>query len=84
VDLFRFHVRGCSLSMSVVISGIGFCVVFFQMVSHILLATIKGPLKEGHTHTLFPMLLVLQDPSIAIPHILYTILLVEPQMEGPS
>ena len=31
VDLFCFHVRGCSLRVSVVTSGIGFCVTFFQL-----------------------------------------------------
>jgi len=31
VDLFCFHVKGCSLRVSVVISGIGFCVKFFQL-----------------------------------------------------
>jgi len=53
------------------------------MVSLILLVTIEGRLREEHTHTPFPMLLVLWDLSIAIPQILYTILLVEPQMEVP-
>ena len=55
-----------------------------DIASYILPVTIEGLLKEEHMHTLFPTLLVLQDLSIVIPQILYTILLVKPQMGGPS